>query len=1134
MEVSMLASATVTEAILSSESRHPVALFPLRLSPCAAPSLRLRPLISSAGYVAFPTKNLDAHLLRPVTGHQKASDSSVMDVGHRVSHQPRDLCASFWNDISGHTCRRLEVHSDGPTYAPIRNVYEPSIHSFPHLEVQISMSQPIRVVFDTIPTFLRAHLVYRVVDFPHLHLMVYEGSNQVPSYRTEVGGHMAIRGILLQDCLGCIPSSTPVRANRQSYRDQSNHYVEFSTSPIAVPRGQDSGSIRPRFHLRDIQMGLVWLLDVLPWHGLHLLMSISASTVDRYRRRRTTTASAAIQLVAGACLQRKTRPLPPLLLSPQDRDPTEMATASEMSTYESNPQKSPSPSRHSSRSSRAKRTSQSSSSKGARFAENEITEVPRSTEGAGTLKGENEEADPGIRSPSPSKPSSQSSAADNNISALNAAVTLQPNQPEQVSGVGLRSTTDGTKDNSGEGDEDKVTPTERFCREKEKQFPQLTFKPENANAWPKLSDTLREHDQDQVKAQNENIDTLLVLSGLFSAVVATLIVEALNRLQQDPADTTAQLLRQISMQLSSLSVNSGFINSTYMPPPSPPFSPVPYSLSVAILWSISLVLSLVTASLGMLVKQWLREYLAKSNISPEQCCQVRLYRITGLRKYKVTEIASLLPILLQIALILFFIGLILFVQSVHTSITIVVSVFVGIWLLFIVGTTLLPIISPSCPYKTPFLKAAFLWIRNRLTQIVETSFIKLVLPKLPNPLFVEESTGVMTVETKSAVLKEAYETFQDVQSWEIVTRCVDLNSPLESLRMLSRFTWRMHNSEITLSSDLEDHFDQAQLRIILKSMVVCLRGASTLALKDNGSEWFDRDDVAHLVTLRKLYMNFPKSEGSDAALGDMIARLIQPGHIFSIREPSTQFVSSYILSISGLSPSDLPETVNKYAMWRVAYYATSALDSGSGNGAGFKCSASLPHLLEICRISFLCAGRTNEDGRSWWEDEFSQLTYRLVESLQAISYPERYVVTSDVFRAQCALDMAMRLHKDVQGTVDESLLQALHDCSIKMFGIEANDRDRYEDGDIKRRNDAPATDDGPGNVPDADWKKLFDEQEVYVGVQIRDDGSYGNEWYDDDLQHSCKLRIEFMWSLLSHLRDEFREILREFEVGSKT
>ncbi|KAJ3480171.1 hypothetical protein NLI96_g8537 [Meripilus lineatus] len=771
-----------------------------------------------------------------------------------------------------------------------------------------------------------------------------------------------------------------------------------------------------------------------------------------------------------------------------------MATASEMSTYESNTQKSPSPSRHSSRSSRAKRTSRSSSSKGARSEINEITKVPRSTEEEGTTKAEHEAADPKGKPSSPSKPSSQSSAADNNTPALDVAVNLQPNQSE-VSGVGPRNTAGGMKDNSGEGDKEKVTPAEKYCREKEKEFPHLVFKPENANAWPKLSDTLREHDQDQVKAQNDNIDTLLVLSGLFSAVVATLIVEALNRLQQDPADTTAQLLRQISMQLSSLSVNSGFINSTYIPPPSPPFSPVPYSLLVAILWSISLVLSLVTASLGMLVKQWLREYLAKSNISPEQCCQVRLYRIAGLRKYKVTEIASLLPILLQIALILFFIGLILFVQSVHTSITIVVSVFVGIWLLFIVGTTLLPIISPSCPYKTPFMKGAFLHIRSGITWVAEASFIQHYFPELPDPLFVEESTEAMTTETKFEVLKEAYETFRDVQSWEIVTRCVDLYSPLESLRMLSRFVEQLHNSEITPSSDFEGLFDQAQLRIIFKRMAGYLRNVSTVALKDSDANWFALDDIAHLMTFRKLYLEFQPSESSDIALDGVVNRLTQPEHILSIREPNIQFLTSYILSISGLSPRDLPETIDEYVMWRTTQ-------------------------LQLWLVALAMVPDSN----------------RLVDSLQSISYPEVDVDTEDVFRAQCALDMAMRLHTNMRDMVDESLLRVLHECSLRMFNLEVKKRPRSLGSYIQRGTNAPSIGHAPGNVPDADWENLIGKSK-YIGVQIRNDRNDGDSWYHDDLQNSCKHRIEFLWSRFPEAFEKefkFFEILRKFEVGSKT
>ncbi|KAJ3474160.1 hypothetical protein NLI96_g12618 [Meripilus lineatus] len=706
-------------------------------------------------------------------------------------------------------------------------------------------------------------------------------------------------------------------------------------------------------------------------------------------------------------------------------------------------------------------------------------------------------------------------------------VTQQGNQNDD-SGHGLVD-----KDKAVE-EEEEILEAERFCREKEKKYPEVSLKPEETDAWPELSDTLRKHDEDQVKAHNENIETLLVLSGLFSAVVATLIVEALNRLQQDPADTTAQLLRQISMQLNSLSINSGFINSTYMPPPPPPFSPVPYSLLVAILWSISLVLSLVTASLGMLVKQWLREFLAKSNVSPEQCCQVRQFRIPGLRKYKVTEIAGFLPIILQIALVLFFIGLILFIRPIHTSVANLISVFVGIWLSFIVVTTLLPLFSPSCPYKTPVLKSIFFHTRTRMGKIYEWARGSVIGSRfrfLPDRLFVEESTEDMSIETKLEVLKETYETFRDTKSWDIITRCVDLNLPSTSLWMLSLFIEGMHGSEVTSSSWFGDLFDQAQLRLLLKSMVACLRKTFILALRETDSTWLTHKEAVAVITLQNLYLCFPPDGDVDRALHAM-SRQLKDTDCFSIpHDPG--FTSSYILLNSGIPSRGLPKTINNDQMSKVINYATQALDSGSGNGAEFKCNDSQPHLMEICRTSFLCAGRATEVGRYWLAREFSQLTDRLVESLQPISHHKRGGSLFDDFRAQCALDMAMRLHKKVPGIVDKSLFQALHDCSTNMFKASVKFWGWYKNGDIKRRSDTPTPDDAPGNVLDADWKKLLDKKEEYVGVQLREDGDYGNDWYDDNLQNSCKQRIEFMWSQFSYRRD-FREIRREFEVGSST
>ena len=99
-------------------------------------------------------------------------------------------------------------------------------------------------------------------------------------------------------------------------------------------------------------------------------------------------------------------------------------------------------------------------------------------------------------------------------------------------------------------EEEGITETEKYCRKEEKDYPDIVLKPEDANAWPELMDVLTKHDGDQVKGHYQNIDTLLVLvsspfissvcfvsirylilkSGLFSAVVTTLIVEATSKL----------------------------------------------------------------------------------------------------------------------------------------------------------------------------------------------------------------------------------------------------------------------------------------------------------------------------------------------------------------------------------------------------------------------------------------------------------------------------------------------------------------------------------------------------------------------------------------------------------------------------
>ncbi|KAI0085040.1 hypothetical protein BDY19DRAFT_897285, partial [Irpex rosettiformis] len=227
------------------------------------------------------------------------------------------------------------------------------------------------------------------------------------------------------------------------------------------------------------------------------------------------------------------------------------------------------------------------------------------------------------------------------------------------------------------------------------------------DTWTRISRIVRKLDEDKVKDYKEDIDTILVFAGLFSAVLTAFLVQSYQTLQQDPMDTVVSLLQQIALQTSSFVVTSTFLNSTVPSPgtdTSLAFHPSLNAQRINILWFASLVISLSTASFGIVVKQWLREYLAGDYTSPQARLRIRHFRYPGLERWKVFEIAAVLPLFLQISLALFLVGLCYFTAEVHNSIGRTTLPLVSAWGFFLVAVTFVPIIAPVCPYKTSLLK----------------------------------------------------------------------------------------------------------------------------------------------------------------------------------------------------------------------------------------------------------------------------------------------------------------------------------------------------------------------------------------------------------------------------------------------
>lgn len=189
------------------------------------------------------------------------------------------------------------------------------------------------------------------------------------------------------------------------------------------------------------------------------------------------------------------------------------------------------------------------------------------------------------------------------------------------------------------------------------------------------------------------------------------IVQSYPSLQEDPADVTAALLRQILLKMDHGSLNSEKTADSLLLD-SPPFEASTAILLVNILWFASLLFSLVSASIGMLVKQWLREYLAVDSTFPQVQLRVRHFRAQGLAAgWKVFQLAAILPQLLQLSLGLFFIGLCIFAWSVHPALGKTAIPIVALWACFIGFTTLAPAFSARCPYKSPFMNTPVKAIR---------------------------------------------------------------------------------------------------------------------------------------------------------------------------------------------------------------------------------------------------------------------------------------------------------------------------------------------------------------------------------------------------------------------------------------
>ncbi|KAJ7902118.1 hypothetical protein B0H14DRAFT_1270677 [Mycena olivaceomarginata] len=225
---------------------------------------------------------------------------------------------------------------------------------------------------------------------------------------------------------------------------------------------------------------------------------------------------------------------------------------------------------------------------------------------------------------------------------------------------------------------------------------------ENARVWHIYNDEAHRADTLMTDGWSRSIDVLLVFTGLFSAVLTTFIIQSYQLMLPAAADTTNVLL----VNLIALQFNS-------TGPPSIPSGPQSTNIQIHWvngLWFSALACSLSTALISMLAKQWLQAYLPNVSGSPRHRARQRQARFMNLEAWLVPEIINALPLLLHVALLLFFAGLVVLLWSVDLAISLATWIIVLFAYTFYFASIGVALLNPACPYQHPIADRLRLWL----------------------------------------------------------------------------------------------------------------------------------------------------------------------------------------------------------------------------------------------------------------------------------------------------------------------------------------------------------------------------------------------------------------------------------------
>ncbi|KAF5340836.1 hypothetical protein D9758_017063 [Tetrapyrgos nigripes] len=227
---------------------------------------------------------------------------------------------------------------------------------------------------------------------------------------------------------------------------------------------------------------------------------------------------------------------------------------------------------------------------------------------------------------------------------------------------------------------------------------------ENARVWKVYLDEAETFDDEMLKGFRDTLNALLVFAALFSAVVTSFVISTVVNLQPNYTEITARLMFEQNNLLRAAMNTTAPQSVLHASVDLDNTDVSTKDLWINSLFFASLSLSLATALLSVLVKQWLQAYtLSLPTGNAQEHAKIHQFRYLGFEKWKIPEIIGLLHIILHASLGLFMVGLSVYVSELHESLCWIVVSVTGISFLMYFGSIIIPVIHIQCPYRVPIL-----------------------------------------------------------------------------------------------------------------------------------------------------------------------------------------------------------------------------------------------------------------------------------------------------------------------------------------------------------------------------------------------------------------------------------------------